>query len=176
MSELAALSATGTGRFRAEPEWFVVGHHGGMRCTRIGATAERAVDLLHALSVLLDPAVDVHINDVRTGRRWSGALLALPDVRDVLGRLRLPLASYGGVEVTLYTSEDQLSLTPELLLVIYARTDRWTFLLDGLGLVEREEMPLPTWWPARDGLRPVPPLDAALAGAAARLGLREEGP
>lgn len=160
-------------RHRAVDDWFVVSRVSALWCTQVVTTAERTVDLLHALSQQLDPAVDVHCEDVRRARRWSGTLLPLPDVREVVGRLRLPLASYGGVELSLYTPEDQLSLTPELLLVIYARTDRWTFLLEGMGLVERESAPPPTWIPDREALRAAPALEAALTTAVARLSLTE---
>lgn len=173
MSELTSLAQTGRQRFRDATDWFVVTSHDGVSVTQVGATAERAVDLWHALSAYLDPAVDLRIHDVRTARTWSGALLALPDVRETMGRLRLPLAAYGGVELTVCTGSDQLSLTPEMLLVIYARTDRWAFLLDGLGLVERAALPRPTWIPARHALRPESQLEQVLQTAAERLGLAE---
>lgn len=159
---------------RALDDWFVVSRVGGLSCTQVVATAERVVDLLHVLSQYLDPAVDVHCEDVRRARRWGGALLPLPDVREVVGRLRLPLAAYGGVEWSMFTPEDQLSLTPELLLVVYARTDRWTFLLEGMGLVERETALPPTWIPDRRALRAAPALEVALDTAVSRLALIQD--
>jgi hypothetical protein len=144
-----------------------------VRSLQVGATAERTVDLLHALVIHLDPAVDLRIDDRRTGRRWHGALLALPDVRAELGRLRQALAAYGGVEVTVFTPNDQLTLTAALQLVIYARTDRWAFLLGGLGLDERDTVPPPVWRPEAAPLFPVPALEAALQTAAQRLRLAE---
>jgi hypothetical protein len=173
MSELSSLAQSNSHRFRDATDWFVVALNEGVVCTRVGATAERVVDLWHALSVYLDPAVDVRIYDVRTTRTWSGSLLALPDVREVIGRLRLSLSAYGGVELTVFTGDDQLTLTPEMLLVIYARTDRWAFLLDGMGLVEREQLPRPTWIPLRSALRPESHIEQALQTAAERLGLTE---
>ena len=88
-------------------------------------------------------------------------------------RLRLALAAYGGVEISVFTDTDQLTLTPEMLLVIYARTDRWAFLLDGMGLLERDGMPTPTWVPSRATLRPEAQLEQALQAAAERLRLEE---
>ncbi|WP_396216297.1 hypothetical protein [Gemmatimonas sp.] len=174
MSELSAFEYAETPRFRTGLDWFVISHAQDVTCIRIGATAERVVDMMHALSVYLDPAVDLRIDDARTGRRWQGALLALPEVRETIGRLRLPLAAYGGVEVSLFTDNDQLTLTPEMLIVIYARTDRWAFLLDGMGLLERTTAPAPNWMPLRSALRAEPQLAHALQAAADRLGLIEE--
>lgn len=162
-------------RFRADAEWFVVGQHQGACSVCVGATAERTVDLMQSLAVHLDPAVDMAVADARSGRRWQGTLLALPDVRDALGRLRLLLSSYGGVELSVYTPGDQLTLTAAMVLVIYARTDRWAYLLDGAGLEERPAMPRPSWRPSVTPRFAVPNLEAALEAAANRLGLTELG-
>lgn len=173
MSELVSLAQTDAHRFRGGDDWFVLERAPGLVTARVGASAERIVDLWHALLVHLAPAVDVRIADVRTGRVWAGAFCALPDVREAIGRLRLSLAAYGGVEVAVYTDGDQLTLTPEMLLVIYARTDRWAFLLDGMGLQERPVTPTPTWQPSRETLRAEASLEAALQAAAERLRLEE---
>ena len=114
--------------------------------------------------------------DIRTGTEWVGFDVALPDVRDALGRLRFPLATYGGVELTVFGPDDQLSLTPELLLVIYSRSDRWYYFLDGLGLAERAAPPMPVWTPRRSELPPSPELSVALSVAVARLGLTAVSP
>jgi len=58
-----------------------------------------------------------------------GSDMALPDVRDAVARLKVPLSTYGGVEITLFTPEDQLTLTPQIELFIYSRSDRWMYLL-----------------------------------------------
>lgn len=176
MSELSTLATAESHRFRASQDWFVVTRVQGVMCTRVGASAERTVDLMHALSAHLDPAVDMRIRDLRTARTWRGDLLGLQDVREAVGRLRLTLAAYGGVELSLFTADDQLTLTPELLLVIYSRTDRWAFLLDGMGLTERAEMPPRTWRVSRDVLRDEPPLLQALESAAERLSLEAVQP
>lgn len=160
-------------RFRTGAEWFVAHRRDGVHVLQVGATAERTVDLLHGLTVHLDPAVDVRLTDTRTGRCWHGALLALPDVRAELGRLRQALASYGGVELSVFTGTDQLALTSALQLVIYARTDRWVYLLEGLGLEERDRLPARVWRPELAPHHPVPQLDATLETAARRLGLAE---
>lgn len=173
MSANTADALAGARPLRDGDEWFVVSRASDVTRTCVGAAAERVVELWHALSEHLDPAVDVRVDDVRTGRSWAGPLLALPDVRDALGRLRLPLAAYGGVEISVFTDVDQLTLTPELLLVIYCRTDRWAFLLDGLGISERPTWPAPAYRPVRARLRPESQLEEALQATAVRLALHE---
>ncbi len=89
--------------FDETPEGFFEAH--------VAANAERAVDLLYVLS---------RASSAGSGRRghgsteqgsWQGTDVALPDVRDAIARLKIPLATYGGVDVTIFTAEDQLSLT-----------------------------------------------------------------
>lgn len=171
-NDISPLGSDEAGRFRPLSDWFLASRDTGVYIARIGTTAERAVDLMHALAVHLDPAVDVVMTDWRSGTEWVGFDVALPDLRDALGRLRFPLATYGGVELSVFGPDDQLSLTPEMLLVIYARSDRWYFLLDGLGLAERAEPPAAVWAPSRSRLAPSPELATALASAATRLGLQ----
>lgn len=166
-----SLGLVEAARFGPQEDWFVSSTHGGVPCLRAWAVAERLVDLFFALSGHLDPAVDVWLRDARAGRTWTGERLALPDVRAEIGRLRLPLASFGGVECSVYTAEDQLTITPDLLLVIYARTGRWSYLLDGFGLKERSEMPAPSWHAWSAPRAPAPPLADAMDAAVARLGL-----
>lgn len=170
-NEILLMGSAAAERFRAVSDWFVASMRYGVHVARVGTTAERAVDLMHALSVHLDPAVDVVMSDRRTGTEWVGYGVALPDLRDALGRLRLPVATHGGVELTVFGPDDQVSLTPELLVVIYSRSNRWSFLLDGLGLVERTTPPKPVWTPTRSMVHPSPDLFTALSAAAARLGL-----
>jgi len=70
-----------------------------------------------------------------------------------------------------YTSEDQLTLTPDLELYVFARTDRWLYILQGKGLVETVT-PAPEAWRLRpDELGPAPELTDALGATAERLGL-----
>ncbi|MES2522247.1 MAG: hypothetical protein V4617_06070 [Gemmatimonadota bacterium] len=171
MADRSGLTADVAFRFRRDNDWFVAGRRGGFFVAQVGTNSERAVDLLPALALHLDPAVDVYIESLRDGRAWHGTSLALPDVREVVGRLRLPLAMHGGVEVAIVTPDDQLTLTPELQIVVYARTDRWYFLLEGMGLVERASPPAAVWTPSRSGLKPVPDVTNVLEAAADRLGL-----
>lgn len=158
-------------RFRSGADWFVHSTLGGIHTLRIGANSDRAVDLVHALAARLPAEIHVSIESVRERQAWSGGNVSRADTRDVLARLKLLLASYGGVEIALYSSDDQLTLTPELEVVVYSRIDRWSRRLKALGLEEREAAPALVWRPNRHSLAPVPELAEALGAAVERLGL-----
>jgi len=138
---------------------------------RVNANAERVLELMHALSSELLPAVDVALTDHRRGLHWRGEVVALPDVRGALARLKLPLAAYAGVELALYTTEDQITLTPSLELYLYGRSDRWSYILLGKGLMESESLPVD-----RErivgSLSPAPELASAIDQMVERLSLQ----
>jgi hypothetical protein len=161
-------------RFRSGSDNFTFTQEAGYFEARVGANAERVVDLLHTLADQLPPAVDVAIEDARERRAWRGTAVALPDVRDAIGRLKAPLAAYGGVELAVYCAEDQLTLTPDLELYIYARTDRWLYILQGKGLHESSSQEPPGWHFDADALGAAPELSDAVAAAAERLGLEPQ--
>jgi len=137
----------------------------------IAANAERVVDLFYALSEQLAPAIDVALEDLRSETTWRGESVALPDVRDAVARLKVPLATYGGVEISLYTPDDQLTLTPQLELYIFSRSDRWIYLLQGKGLEERASLADKSWRSQSWDRALAPSLTAAVSAAAERLGL-----
>jgi hypothetical protein len=159
-------------RFRASNDGFTFTEEDGVYTAHVVANAERIVDLFWTLSEMLSPAVDLHIDDLRSGRSWKGEALALPDVRDVIARLRLLLARYGGTEVSIFNSEDQLSLSPHLELFIYSKTDRWLYLLEGRGLEERQRLRPKSWKINRQSFPAAPDLMSALAASAERLALQ----
>ena len=158
-------------RFRASMDGFTFVEEDDYYAAHVVANAERVVDLFYALSEQLSPAVDLVIDDKRAGRVWKGDALALPDVRDALARLKVLLAQHGGVEVSVHTVDDQLTLNPYLELFIYARTDRWLYLLEGKGLQEQRMVRTKSWKVKRDDFPAAPELDSAIAAAAERLGL-----
>jgi hypothetical protein len=127
------------------------------------------------LTEQLPPAVDVWVEDVRGRRAWRGLDVALPDLREAVARLKVTLAAYGGVEVAVYSSDDQLTLTPDLELYIYGRTDRWLYILQGKGLVETQTPEPETFALTAEQLGPAPELADALESAAGRLGLERAG-
>ena len=162
-------------RFRSGVDGFTFIKEADFYSAHVVANAERVVDLFHALSEELPPAVDVTIEDQRTGRTWKGRDVALPDVRDAVARLKVPLAAYGGVEFAVYSPEDQLTLNPHLELFIYARTDRWLYLLQAKNLEEHRTVRTKSWKLRRGEFQPAPELADALSATAERLGLQTAG-
>lgn len=159
-------------RFRSGVDGFTFeGRPDGIFEAHVAANAERAVDLFYTLSEQLSPAVDLEIHDGRSGRAWLGSDVALPDVRDAIARLKIPLATYGGVDISVYTPEDQLSLTPTLDLYVYGRSDRWLYLLQAMGLEHFGAVAQRAWRAQPWDRAPAPVLTDAVAAAAERLTL-----
>lgn len=160
-------------RFRTSPDGFSFLKEEDFYSAHLVANAERVVDLFDALLEHMPPAVDVFIHDARTGRRWEGKQAALPDVRDAIARLKAPLAAFGGVEISIFTEEDQITLNPVLELFIYARSDQWLYILQGKGLEQRRAVRTRSWKLGRVEHPPAPELSEAVAGAASALGLSQ---
>ena len=132
-------------RFRGAADGFMFVEEKDYFMAHLVANAERVVDLSVALLDYMPPAVDLAIQDARTGRSWSGERLALPDVRDELARIKTLLAAHGGVEIAVFTSEDQITVNAVLELFIYSRTDHWLYILKGKGLEERRLVRTRSW-------------------------------
>lgn len=158
-------------RFRTSADGFTFLDEGDHYTAHVVANAERVVDLFHALTEQLPPAVDVAIEDSRAGRTWTAQALALPDVRDAIARLKVLLAQHGGIELSVYSTDDQLTLNQYLELFVYARTDRWLYLLQGKGLQEQRAVRTKSWKMRRGDFPAAPELDRALQGVVERLGL-----
>lgn len=159
-------------RFRASSDGFTFSEDEGIYTAHVVANAERVVDLFWTLSELLSPAIDVHVNDLRSARSWKGEALPLPDMRDAIARLRLLIARYGGLEISLFDAQDQLSLNQHLDLYIYSKSDKWLYLLEGRGLEERTRLREKSWKMRRQSFPAAPDLMNAVATAAERLGLQ----
>jgi hypothetical protein len=158
-------------RFRASADGFTFVQAEDLYTAHVVANAERVVDLFYSLCEQLPPAVDVAIEDLRSGRSWRGEAVALPDVRESVARLKNLLARFGGVELSVYTGDDQLTLNPFLELFIYARTDRWLYLLEGKGLEEQAAVNTKSWKSGHKDFPAAPDLVNAVTAAADRLGL-----
>lgn len=159
-------------RFRSGTDGFTfVRQPSGIYEAHVVANAERVVDLFYTLTEHLPPAVDFVLDDKRAGRVWRGEDIALPDARDAVARMKVPLATYGGVEISAYSSDDQLTLTAQLELYTYARSDQWLYLLEGKGLEEYGAVADKTWrsQPWDRGAATV--LSEAVEAAAERLSL-----
>src|SRR2546430_16653710 len=94
-------------RFRSGQDGFTFTRTGDIYEAKVVANAERVVDLFYTLSELMAPAVDVFIYDARSKTSWRGETVALPDIRDAVARLKMPLSTYGGGWDTPFQSGDQ---------------------------------------------------------------------
>lgn len=160
-------------RFRSGADGFTFerGESGAYEA-HLSANAERVVDLFYSLSEHMSPAVDVVLDDRRRRMVWAGEDVALPDLRDTIARLKVPLATYGGVEVAAFTPDDQLTLSAQLQLYAYARSDRWLYLLRGMGLEELGSLSDDRWGSQPWDRSTAPSLCEAVEAAAERLSLR----
>jgi len=159
-------------RFRVSGDGFTFVQEDDHYTAHVVANAERVVDLFYNLTEQLPPAVDIVLDDLRSGRSWKGDAVALPDVREAIARLKILLARYGGVELSVFTGEDQLTLNPYLEFFIYSRTDRWLYLLEGKGLEEQAKVHTKSWKTNRQHFPAAPDLVNAVTAAAERLGLQ----
>lgn len=159
-------------RFRQSADGFTFASDDGVFSAHVAANAERVVDLFHSLAEQLPRAVDISLVDHRSGRTWKGEALPLDDVREQVARLKVLLARFGGVELSVFTSEDQLTLNPYLELFIYARTDRWYYLLEGKGLEEQGLVRTKSWKQPRAQFPAAADLVNAIQAAVERLGLQ----
>ena len=92
-------------------------------------------------------------------------------MRDAFTRIKTLVAGAGGIEIAVFSGEDQLTLNPMLELFVYARTDRWLYLLQGKGLEERRLVRTNSWKLSRHEFPPAPELEAALDVLVNSLGL-----
>lgn len=159
-------------RFRTSADGFTFAQEEDLWVAHIVANAERVVDLFYILSENLPPAVDICIDDLRSGRTWKSEAVALPDVREAIARLKSLVGRYGGLEISIFTSDDQLTLNPHLELFVYARSDRWLYLLEGKGLEEQQRVKTKSWKTNHQQFPAAPELVSAVAGAVERLGLQ----
>jgi hypothetical protein len=159
-------------RFRTSPDGFTFTQEGELWVAHVVANAERVVDLFYILSENMPPAVDVCVEDLRSGRTWKSESVALPDVREAIARLKSLIGRFGGLEISIYTDDDQMTINPHLELFIYARSDRWLYLLEGKGLEEQQQLHTKSWKTNRQQFPAAPELVSAVAGAVERLGLQ----
>lgn len=162
-------------RFRAGTDGFTFVKEEDYYAAHVVANAERVADLFHVLTAQLPPAVDIAITDARSKRVWKGDNVALPDVREAIARLKVPLAQSGGVEFAVYSPDDQITLNPHLELFIYARTDSWLYVLQGKGLEEQRLVRTRSWKASRGDFPAAPDLDEALRATVDRLALTASG-
>jgi hypothetical protein len=158
-------------RFRTSADGFTFLHEEDLWVAHVVANAERVVDLFYILTEHLPDHVDVVLEDFRSGRSWKGEGVILPDAREVIARLKSLLGRYGGLEISVYTGDDQLTLNAYLELFVYARDDRWLSLIETRGLEQQQRVRTKSWKSNRHQFPAAPELVSAAAGAVERLGL-----
>jgi hypothetical protein len=158
-------------RFRSSADGFTFTQEGDLWVAHVVASAERVVDLYYILMENLPSSVDVFVEDLRSGRSWKGEGIALADLREAIARLKSLLGRYGGLEISVYSGDDQLSVNPNLELFVYAHDDRWRALLEAKGLEEQQRVLTRSWKTNRNQFPAAPEVVSAIAGAAERLGL-----
>ncbi|MCC6244741.1 MAG: hypothetical protein IT353_17985 [Gemmatimonadaceae bacterium] len=160
-------------RFHRDSDWFVVSRQGAFDVYRAHANSERSVELFLRWTADIEPIVSLHIDHPRDGRRWHAVNRFLPEVREALGRLRWPLAAFGGLEITIVSENEQITLMTCLDVVIYSTRDRWRAVVLSEGLTEHEQVPVPVVDPTRIPWSAAAELSDALAVAVERLSLQE---
>jgi hypothetical protein len=158
-------------RFRPDTIPFTFGPDGDGFVARVVTNAETTVELMHDLSDYLGPAVTVTVRDRRHRETWQSEGIALPDAREGVSRMRVALGQFGGVDVVLDAGDESVTLTAHLELELLARTDRWFYVLTGLGLVEARDVPPKRWTRTDRDWMPEPDLQVAVEHAVSRMGL-----
>src|SRR4051812_7697718 len=158
-------------RFRTSADGFTYAKDGELWAAHVVASAERVADLFYILTADLPENVDVFIDDLRSGRSWKGEGRQLAEVREAVARLKSLVGRFGGLEISVYTDEDQLTLNPFLELFIYSKQDRWSQLLEARGMEIQPRVRTKSWKENRHQFPAAPELVSAVAGAVERLGL-----
>ncbi len=161
--------------FRGAGDGFVFGHRDGWFEAQLLPNADRTVELFLATLEHLPPAVRLSVDDWRTGQQWDGADLSTLDVRDAIARAKHPLAAHAGTEIAVVADDEQVTLTANLELYVYAATDRWLYLLQGKGIRRVSELRRRSWRLSREEFRPVPAAEAAVQLIVERLRLVARG-
>jgi hypothetical protein len=157
--------------FRAGNDGFVFGSCAGGFEALLVPNADRTIELYLALLEHLDPAVDLYLDDWRTGERWKGEDLAMADVRDAVARAKQALASHGGTELSVVSGREQVTLSANLEVFTFADTDRWLYLLQGKGLRRLPRLRKRSWWLHRGEFAPAASATAAVQQTVERLRL-----
>jgi hypothetical protein len=160
-------------RFGAFTNLFAFRKEGDLHVAEIVASPERSVELFHSLAGEMPKTVDLAMNCLRSGRKFVGEGLHLAEVTEAVARLKVPLATSAGVEIAVYTPDEQLTLSPMLDLWLFARSDRWFYLLLGSELEEAAELPRRSWSVKANEFTGAPELVNAVTAAAERLTLRK---
>lgn len=149
-------------RFRDASDTYVVMRRDALTGTRAIGNAEAMVELFLELIGEFPSLFTLTVDDWRSMAVWRAEGVTQAALLDGLYALRVPLSGAGGVEFTLETPDDQLSLSAHLEVVTWSRTDRWLYLLDRAGLRERPHVRGRLWRPERGAFPPANTLTAGV--------------
>ena len=159
-------------RFRPPEEGFVFNERDGLFEARIVPKATRAIDLFLLLSFHLDSSVRVAVEDVRRGRMWHADSVALTYAREAMAGVGSLLLTYAGVEVAMLDRVNQVTLTSQLEIFVYSRTERWFYFLRDLGIRQYRSLESRSWMLERDEFPSTLELSTAVDAMVKRLELR----
>jgi hypothetical protein len=158
-------------RFEPHVDAFAVERAGGMTSIRVLASAAHATDHLLALLDAMPEALRVSVRETATGAVLAASACRRDDVVAALRESAPAVARFGGIELTVASGDDELSLSADVELVIRARTDRWVYLLEGRGAEQHDVLPAPAWRMPAEAFPEAAERRAALGALAAQLGL-----
>jgi hypothetical protein len=159
-------------RYGMTADGFTVSRGGGLTTVAVGASADRVLEHLAALVADMPAFVDIALDEVRSGHCWRAEARPLREVQQAMTQIQGVVARFGGVELSIYTKEDQLTLTPQLELYIFSHSDRWLYVLESRGLEERPALSSRSWRLPPGVFPEAPELVRGVAAAAAGLGLK----
>ena len=123
-------------RFGAVRDGYVVRREGDVHVAEVATAPEDAVAHFAALLDELPEQLDLAIWCARSGDRYRGEGRFRSEIAEALGPLLRHLARAGGVEITIFSAEDQLTLSLSVELWVYSRSARWPLVLAARGIEE----------------------------------------
>lgn len=149
-------------RFRDATDIYAVVRRDGLVGTRALGNSEAMVELFLELVSEFPNLFALTLDDWRNRRVWRAEGVTQSALLDAFYSLRVPLLGAGGVEFTLESAGDQLSLSAHLEVITWSRTDRWLYLHDRAGLRERPRVRGRLWRPERGAFAPAGTLTAGV--------------
>ncbi len=159
-------------RFRDTTDVYAVMRRDGLIGTRVIGNAGAMVELFLSLVPEFADIFALTVDDWRSDVVSRADAVTQDALLDAVYPLRVPLASAGGVEFTLESVGEQLTLSAHLELVTWSRTDRWLYLLDRQGLQERPQVRGRLWRPARGAFASAGTLTAGVRTLVEQLALQ----
>jgi hypothetical protein len=159
-------------RFRDTTDAFAVLRNGALTGARAIGNAEAMVELFLEMVPEFPNIFSLTVDDWRGGAVWHADSVTQAAFLDAFYALRIPVSGAGGVEFTLASEGEQLSLSSHLEVVAWAPTDRWLYLMERAGLREKSQLRGRLWRPARGAFPAAPSLASGLDAFVAALVLQ----